>query len=377
MLNEPVIDEIFAGDNSALNERLKTIDILRRQPRCIFCYAGKKLTPCPGCAGVAICETCLRDRSQEEIDEKHPAEACQRHAIAGACMGFVSDNGHLIFIPSRTPCDAFALPKSWIEYLGAKRRDFGLVNDGAVLMLAPAVSMLLEGLSLPLTIVNELHFLLGDDIESREELEVHILDANIGELYCLQRYAEISIMLPRLRTLKIYFIGEKMKHMNGKLEDQHFHDGLDKYVRPECEAVMEVHLVKYDDYIRNGCAETGAKWRKPDLAVIPNKNVATRTEDDKEYEWKEAIDAIMTYKVPCLCTESTMGRAKSSLDAIADIILEGGFITDETQKYDFRMVQNPFQGLRPHVSFTAIDNGGEDEFDAFGFLNIGIVLFNK
>ena len=378
MLTDPVINEIFADDNSAVMERSATIDILRRQPRCIFCYTEKKLTPCGRCAGVAICENCLRDRSQEEIDERHPPDACQRHAVAAGCMGFVSDFGNPIFMPSRTPCDTFALPTSWIEYLAAKREDFGLPNDAAMLTLAPAVSMLLEGLSLPLTILKALYKLLGDDLENREELEVHILDASIGEVFCLQRYAEISIMLPRLRTLRICFIGKKMKNMNGKLEDQHFHDGLDKYMRPECKAVTEVALVDYAEYIRVGCAETGARWRKPDLAVIPNKNFTGRTDDNKEWSWKEAVDAIMTHKVPCLCTEPTQKKVKSALAVLADIITRGGFITDDMTNYDITMEENEFHGLRPHGSISATDNDSEEEeFDAFGFSNAGVIIFNK
>ncbi len=160
------------------------LQILAHMAHCAGCWKralDTELTVCSRCQGVAFCADCSSAGSSQR------AHGCDRHLLAAACFGLISDFGEPLLTASESPMAEFLPFSDWGSYLGAKLGDFGLPEE--LLALAPATALLTDGLSLPLTIFHALIMTLGAERAARlEQCTVHLVGASVSEMSGIRKY---------------------------------------------------------------------------------------------------------------------------------------------------------------------------------------------
>ena len=354
ILKEGHAEATAASDSDAFGRQ---IQIVTRQPKCMMCRTQTDLVPCETCHSVAVCKKCRAEHSAEALAEAHPKQACEEALVALCCMGVVSDFKAPIQMPSNTPSEELWIPAWWKEYLVRKRGDFTFGKEKdvrGIFSLPPYLTHLCDGLSLPLTIVQTMSRIFGDDsLKARTELILHIIDTKHQDIYCLQKYAEISNLIPALEHIKIVFIGPQLSNMEGDLMDQKYHNGFKGYGRPSCKIEAVADERTYDEY----CGDTRA-YKKPTLCVIADSSLHSTTYHS--YPWPETIQAITERRTPTLCTSMTQEKAEL---AAHHVVQMGGSIKAGP-------VLNPFRGMRPHIGTGYADS----EYGDFGFMNNWMML---
>ena len=325
----------------------RQMQMVMRQPKCLMCFAQVDLEPCASCHSVAVCKRCRAERTAEEIAAAHPPGSCEELLVALCCMGVISDFRAPIQMPSKTPSDELWTPASWIEYLLRKRGDFdyeGITrgrHSRLLLSLPPFLAHLSDGLSLPLTIVGWLSRLYGNQrLGALTSVCVHIIDVKLRDVLSLEKYAEISNMMPALQQLTLVFVGPELNLMQGGLLEQRFHRGLEGFGRASCRIEALTDSRAYDAY-----AQDERAYRKPTVAVIANTDLDP---EDGRYRWPPTVQALTRLRTPTICTSMTEESCAGAIEAAHAM----GASVKSTPPGP---VLNPFRGMRPHIERNPAD----------------------
>ena len=336
--------------NSRVGARLHTteVQLVALQPRCRKCLVAGcskdiELIPCPRCTGVALCRDCYSDAKDANEYEKfhgsgdHGIMQCDQYIVALSCTGMVVEQGSPLCIESDSDMEECFQPNDWGDYLEKKRGDFKDVPPSTPMMLmAPVVAFVTDGLSLPLTILFSLGqpAVLGKDkVPSLTRLVVHVVGASVIEELGVSKFLELTRLLPALEYLRIVSIGPDIEELVVDFPPEgrplNFVDPTGSHIREGCDARIQRRRGYYHDVAKD-------LDEAPTLIVAAHAGIhdAIYTES-----WRPTIEQIASREVPFVVTgynEKEVQADRHCLEGFGSKIVVGP-------------AANPFRGLRPFL----------------------------
>jgi MYND finger len=344
------------------------LDIVLSQPRCRKCFQaglqmvdGKKmchnvikLTTCPKCMGVALCNHCLEQglSSVEDIKtmtleqsisifhsntNNNPEDECLNHLLSVCCLAMVVENGAPLKIVSRTDCKEYWRPSSWQEYFAKKRDDFYIPGPPAgMIHLAPVVAFLSDAHSLTLTMQ---HILGLPELEgtvmpkTMKKLVIHLCGASDLELSMVGMFAEITRLNPGLKEIQIHLVGPNLNpDNNGRLR---FLDG--ESIRSTCKFTMRQHRGLYHEVViadSNGVMPVPGLGDIPTLVFCQHSGLHTAA---YAVDWIPTVLALKEMDVPVVWTGFNHNE-----------VVDDGKVLDELGvNLIVKPTPNPFRSLYP------------------------------
>lgn len=350
-----------------LFDHISEYPITASLPRCRKCHQAcfrihaetrktesVKLTPCPRCMGVALCDACLGDTAAivgEHTakafhgDSDTPQNACDEHLVALCCSGMIVEQGNPLGLPSSTDCTEYWNPKDWIAYFDKKRNDYEI--PALLFNLAPVSAFITDSHSLVLT----LQHVLGlpemseiiPDAKNLTHLVVHIVGATVDETSRPGRYVEMIRLNPSMVDLKLHFIGPetKVENVDAFLQQES--------IRPSCEVKLFTHLGLYHDVVEE------EKLEAPSIVFCPHPGVHDSLYTDK---WLPSMHYILERGYPLVMTGCNMKESRDDSQLLRQ--WGGSMIRGPTC--------NPFRGLRPLPDPSR-------EFGDYFYSNASFVVF--
>ena len=191
------------------------------------------------------------------------------------------------------------------------------------------------------------------DVQDASQLVVHVLGARRAEIRHISGWDVIATRLPRLRLLKLVFIGDESESEELNLPQEFSYKSKELQVaRPELKVVYRFEpRMLYQDYCQNK-----ARFCEPDLAVALDCGF-------KFYpSWLPALDIILKKATPLVFTEFTRKDQEDNVALLrnkfkADIVLD--------------VQKNPFCSTRP---FRCSDKSGNYEPNSVFYTNDYIAI---
>jgi len=352
------------------------------QPVCRNCYASgrtvDKLVTCPRCHGVALCQSCF-DQSKtgkkgqyedylvfhinettdtdenasycQSIEEK-AAVQCDGHLLALSCTGMIVEQGVPLTVASDTDCADYFEPANWKEYLQKKRSDFSDVPEHPMMLMAPVVAFITDGLTIPLTILHTLVKVHGSQhVSTMTRLVVHLVGASAIEELSISKFLELARLMPCLNTLTIITIGpdlEQVSEKNAHLWSNpaegcplNFIDPSKDFIRPTLNARILRRPTYYHRVVQNDKSFLTDNNTRPTLILACHPGI-----HDPNYKehWRPTLDLWIHQlpEVPCVFTSHN--RQESEADA-SIITKQWGSKITMLQPF----TRNPFRGMRPFL----------------------------
>jgi len=341
------------------------------QLKCARCRARcRTLSRCERCFGVGWCKNCYRTpaaisgsaqenpnaENESEADgpslpdlgmdlgvgpEEHSRRDCDNYILIAAVQGCIAVYGHPLYVLSDVPGKVvkgqpggFHLPSTWAEYFTSERRRSivrHFLGGDTSLLSTPALAMIADGLSLPMTILKGLVEVYGQEQVGRmKRLVIHLVGATLDEVQSSERYREIANILPRCRSIQIVMVGPAHRHMPGALSH---HNAMDiSGPNPRCIVKMKFHHMSYEEF----CEGAGRDAETPTLVVAQHSGA---NDPSFQGQWLPAIRVLREMSVPVMMTGYTLSEATEAAKWIAKPPLVCA-ITCQPKR-------NPFRGLVP------------------------------
>ena len=329
--------------------RHSAVHMMLLQPRCRKCLVsgtvdGVELILCPGCGDVALCKDCHKDVPSDGDNARethgelqfHPERGtaeCDEHILSLTCTGMVVEQGSPLCMESDTDSDTFFHPSDWGDYLKVKRGDFHSVPKDPMMLMAPVIAFITDGLSIPLTIQHALcrPEVMGPKIASSiTKLVVHLVGASAVEETSVNKFIELIRLMPALNYLRIITIGPDLEALSSGFpsvgKPLNFVDEHESPIRDGCDA----RFVRKPGYYH----EIGHDLEEPNLVVACHSGL----HDERFTErWLPTIQFLASGGVPCIFT----GYSREEVASDERILEEAGV------KILVSTTSNPFQGMRP------------------------------
>uniref|UniRef100_A0A7S4N1K1 MYND-type domain-containing protein n=1 Tax=Odontella aurita TaxID=265563 RepID=A0A7S4N1K1_9STRA len=369
ILSDRIVGEMSKGGKKAKGPRavrLSAVHMTMGMPRCRKCLvsgvANVELTPCPRCGDVALCKDCLEDpapassdRDEDNGDKTrddgdgdggkgaippphlqfHPdgGEAeCDGHILCLSCTGMVVEQGSPICVASDTDCDSIFHPTDWADYLKKKRGDFHSVPKDLMMLMAPVIAFITDGLSIPLTILHTLcrpEVIGVQNVASMTRLVVHLVGALAVEEMSVSKYVELIRIMPALEYLRIVTVGPDLELLQSKFPSEgrplNFAENDECPIRDSCDA----RIVRRPGYYHelNGLDEVN-------IVVACHSGLHDERYKDR---WMPTLEVLASKGVPCCFTAYNQAEALADAKVLDNVNVE--ILVPPTA--------NPFRGLRP------------------------------
>ena len=319
------------------------IQIVLMQPRCRKCFqAGftmdsrtngklQKVTlfPCPRCMGVALCEPCLAQETNDKTGDDNGVDPaiyhrdcgdaqhdCRQHLLSLSCLAMIVEQGSPLGMPSSTDGTHHWRPKDWKEYFATKRHDYHEVPPD-LFHMAPVICYLSHAHSAMLTIQHVLGLPLlesssattGDavadeaattpltgtpltitpesDRTHRTKLVIHFCGASAGEELTMPgRYVEMIRLNPHLTELQLHLIGPDLAPAMESQSDHQYQRTIDlETIRPTCNITFQTHVGLYHEWMAlNGTLDD------PDIVMCCHSGIHDPSYTDM---WRPTIDYLV------------------------------------------------------------------------------------
>lgn len=290
----------------------------RQQIKCAICYKTefqsavyRRFSACDGCQLVHWCS----QECQQRIPTAHTVQDCTEmrnlRAVERVLIDYAiarkSQKKITLFTQfPRTTYIPLSHIKDWDDYhrriypeidqdLRPLTMEIGSSHPNPATASAALKQVVTDATSIPVTIIAGLEASIPN-ISDRKELIIHILGASDKETQGLALMDEILHFFPRLKTLRISYVGPEI--------DQAI---IERYSDPNkntaCPSCQPRGLFRsgtfwsstYHDFVsRNG----GARMVKPDLIVAMNTGFSEVDVDS----WRQSIEVVLKLGVPALFT---------------------------------------------------------------------------
>lgn len=331
-LSRSVTVKVETMIRSGLHSR--DIQLVALQPRCNNCFvAGSvdsvELVTCPKCHDVALCKDCfMKDDISFHIAGDAGLVDCEYHQISLACSGMVVENGSILMMESDTDMKECFQPKDWREYFDMKRGDFLSQFPPVMLSMAPIVCLLIDGLSLPLTILHTLGLpdvMGGQGVAKLEHLVVHVVGASAQEMMGVEKFIELIRCIPTLKYLRICMFGPDVQDVEEYALNV-VDPNLSK-IRNGCDAKVMMRNGYYHDVVESLNEEAT-------LVIASHPGMFDSHYTDS---WRPTVEVLASKDVPFVVT----GYNKQEVLNDRELLEKFG------AKIVVEPSGNPFRGLRP------------------------------
>lgn len=360
ILSNRIVAEMTRGKRPKI-VRASAVHMTMIMPRCRKCLVAGcadevDLTPCPRCGGTALCKECLggatsvpsSDRSgddacDEEADNTCTSSRfhldggeaeCDSHILSLSCTGMVVEQGSPLCIPSDTDCDVMFNPADWVEYLRTKRGDFHSVPKDPMMLMAPVIAFITDGLSIPMTILHAIcrpEVIGAENVASMTRLVVHLVGASAVEEMSVSKYVELVRLMPNLEYLRIVTVGPDLGDFSSNFPSEgrplNFVEQDECSIRDSCDA----RIVRRPGYYH-------------DLKGLDEVDVVVGCHSglhDERYtgRWLPTLRVLADKGVPCVFTAYNKSEALADVKILENVNVE--VLVPPTS--------NPFRGLRPFL----------------------------
>lgn len=195
------------SDGIGLNLYLSTLE------HCCICYATPFFTATrhvelQACSVCNIAHHCANPACAQAFSQRHTVADCERFFIMRAAVVMNMHFGGVMCHSSNSR--STDLPATWDSYFSERQKfdDYDPVSP-TLLHMPPALGVLTHFLSLTMTVLHSLSLVYSkEELANLQSMELHALGAEFYECYnAVVRHEELFHWLPKLRQLKIVFVG--------------------------------------------------------------------------------------------------------------------------------------------------------------------------
>ncbi|KAG9296580.1 hypothetical protein G9A89_015172 [Geosiphon pyriformis] len=274
------------------------------QPKCQVCFVTPmelekppKMIPCSECKIILCCSN-----QHWEIHRSRHQSHCSTYKIMIECENIIYDmvdgiEGTAWAQEEWDENKKFPpLPKDWQSYF--EWRNAPMFSDSFAKIVT-------NSLSQPLTILAALEkFYTRDQINSFDELIIHIIGAGQYEIMSLMAFEELMHVLPNIRILSLALIGFELPNISSRISM----GCCPRCTKAKRKRISSIHPTSYHQYAES------LDYCAPHLAVGFNTGLY---EDDTQH-WEPTVRSLLQKNIPCVFTSYSKEEAKQDLQTLKD-----------------------------------------------------------
>ena len=336
------------SDDTGLNSYLNTLE------HCRICFATPFFTATRhvelrACSVCNIAHHCANPACAQAFSQRHTVADCERFFIMRAAVVMNMQAGGVLCRSSNSRSSD--IPTTWDSYFSEHQKfdDFDYVSP-TLLRMPPVMGALTYFLSMTMTVLHSLSLVYSkEELADLQSMELHALGAQSYEcISAIVRHEELFHWLPKLRQLKIVFVGPKSTHI-----DQYNTQGI------FCQACTSL-ACKTDISIIRGCYHEVQDKVSVSAATVVIACNAGIHDPQFRASWTPTVRLLASQpKLPVIFTgftESEIHQDEAVLSSLgANIVVSGK--------------RNAFRGLLPCLDSC------EPETVGFYFANMYLCVF--
>ena len=302
---------------------------------CNFCYSPQqqKLEECNKCFSVAYCS----EKHHTQDESKHKP-FCEKMLLSLLCEKQEADKGLCEPIIPCIIADVYQpLTSTFIQYLEA------IMSTENNSELDPVqVALLSDHLTFPVSlmfILEQVGIANGLFVETAEELIIHVLGARLEvEVFAVVKWEVMFHHLPKLKTLRLCFIGPEVGKVTGKNES--LAEMCTACKSSKRQTHFKISPLSYKEFLESSSV-------LPHAVISFNSSLYENSEIDM---WDDTLGCVKGFpNTPFIFTSYTESEIKKDLNTLEDFAQAELDVLVPPQ-------MNPFCSLRPYRDWESENN---------------------